>query len=126
MLIDRFGFFFFGFLFFRFEREYLRYVLTCIPCLSLSYSFLPVQIGVEIPAEVSGWIVESELLVNFTQFVQILLIQSEIAGQIALDPLRRLALRQHAVSVCDAPRQRHLRAVLAVFLADFDDGGVFD
>ena len=92
----------------------------------ISLSFLPVQIGVEIPAETSGRIVETELLVNLTQFIQILLIQPEIARQIALDPLRRLALRQHAVSVCDPPGQRHLRAVLAVFLADFHDGGVFD
>ena len=107
-----------------------RKILALCTCsyllpISLTYSFLPVQIGVEIPAEVPGRIVETQLLVNFTQLVQILLIQPEIAGQIALNPLRRLALWQHAVSVCDAPRQRHLCAVLAIFLTDFHDGGVF-
>ena len=94
--------------------------------ISLPLSLLPVQIGEEIPAEVPGWIVETELLVNLGQLVQILLLQPEIARQVALDALRRLALGQHAVSVCDAPGQRDLRAVLVVFLADFDDGRVVD
>ena len=54
------------------------------------------------------------------------MIQSEVAGQVALDPLGRLALGQHAVSVCDAPGQRDLGAVFAVFLGYFHDGGVVD
>lgn len=100
--------------------------LLLVPCSSLPLSFLPVQIGVEIPAEVPGGIVETELLVNLGQLVQVLLLQPEIARQVALDALRRLALGQHAVSVCDAPGQRDLRAVLVVFLADFHNGWFVD
>ena len=118
-------------------RNFLKYKLALSTCshswfyllpsfLALSLSSLPVQIGVEIPAEISRRIIESELLIDLGQLVQILLLQSEIAGQVALDPLRRLALRQHAVAVCDAPGQRDLRAVLVIFLADFDNGGVVD
>ena len=92
----------------------------------MSLSLLPVQIGMEIPAKVARRIIEAKLLVNLTQLVQILFVQLEIAGQIALNPFGRLTLRQHAVSVCDPPRQRDLRAVLAVFLADFRDRRVLD
>lgn len=89
-------------------------------------SFLPVQIGVEIPAEAARRVVEAQLLVNGIQLVEVLLLQREIPGQVAPDPLGRLALRQHAVSVGDPPRQGDLRAILAVFLADLDDGRVVD
>ena len=84
------------------------------------------QIGVEVPAEISRRVIEPELLIDRIQLLQVLLVEPEIAGQIAADALGGLALGQHAVSVGDAPRQRDLRAVLAVFLADFDDGRVVD
>lgn len=87
---------------------------------------LAVQIGEECIAEIPRWIVKTELLVDLTQLVQIFLFQLEIARQITPYPLGRLALRQHAVSVCDPPRQRHLRAVLAVLLADLNNGRVLD
>ena len=92
----------------------------------MSSLLLPVQIGVEIPPEVRRRVVEPQLLINRIQLLQILPVEPEIPGQIAPDARGRLALRQHAVALCDAPRQRDLRAVLAVFLGDGGDGGVLD
>ena len=94
--------------------------------LSLSLSFLPIQIGVEIPSEVPRGVIKSHLLINSIQLLQIFLLEPEIPRQITPYPFGRLALRQHAVSVRDPPRERDLCAILAVFLADFDDGGVVD
>ena len=87
---------------------------------------LPVQISIEIPSKIRRRVVEPQLLINLTQPLQILPIQLEIPRQITPDALGRLALGQHAVALGDAPRQRDLRAVLAVFLRDSGDGGVLD
>ena len=87
---------------------------------------LPVQIRKEIPSDIRRRVVEPQLLINRIQLLQILLIQFKITGQIAPDALGRLALRQHAVALGNTPRQRDLRAVLAMFLGDSGDGGVLD
>ena len=87
---------------------------------------LPVQIGIEIPPEIRRRIVEPQLLINRIQLLQILLIQFKVTSQITSYALRRLTLRQHAMALCNPPRQRDLRAVLAVFLAHGNDGGVLD
>ena len=92
----------------------------------ITQSILAVQIGVKVPAKIARRVVETQLLIDPVQIVQILLFELEVPGQIALDALGRLALGQHAVALGNAPRQRDLRAVLAVFLADLDDGGVLD
>ena len=99
------------------------------PNLILSHPYahsLPLQISVEIPPKVPRRIIEPQLLINPIKFLHVLLFQREVPGQITPDPLGRLTLRQHAVPLRDAPRQRHLRAILAVFFADVHNRGVVD
>ena len=87
---------------------------------------LPIQIRIEIPSKTRRRVIKPHLPINLTQHLQILPIQLEIPRQITPYTLRRLTLRQHAVALRNTPRQRDLRAVLAVFLANGDDGGVLD
>lgn len=110
----------------RLSNHRVCFVLSSTVPRLLRLSVLAFQIGIEIPAEIPRRVIEAKLLVNRTQLVQVLFLQLEVPSQVAPDPLGRLALRQHAVSLGYPPRQSNLRAVLAVFLGNLDDGRIFD
>ena len=106
---------------------YVHAMCVCyLQCGSGENSLLPIQIAKEVPAEIRRRDVETKFLVNRIQLVQILLLQLEIPGQITPYPRGRLALRQNAVSEGYPPCQGNLRAILAVFLANLDNGPVVD
>lgn len=87
---------------------------------------LAVQIREEIPAKASRRIIEPDLFIDPIEFLKVGLFQLEIALEVTLYPRRRLRFWQDRMSALDAPGQRDLGAVLAVFLPDFVDDRVVD
>lgn len=93
----------------------------------IGQSFLPIQIGVKVPAKRGRRIIEAQLLVDAINLLDVLGLELEVAFQVGLNAARGLGLGDDGAAVGDAPGQRHLCAALVVvFLADFDEGGVLD
>lgn len=87
---------------FSFVTIVYRYVCTITTIHALSYistaiarSLLPIQVGIEIPAEAARRIIKSLLLVNAVNLLHIFLIKLEISFQIIFDAAFGLALGNH-------------------------------
>ena len=80
-----------------------------------------VKICVELVAKRFTGIVESKLLVNPINLLPILRRELEVNFQVRLDARGGLRFGKDRVTLCNTPRERHLRTGLVVFLADFDE-----
>lgn len=91
-----------------------------------SLFLLPVEIGVEVPTKALGRIIEPQLLIQRVDLLDILGLQLEVTLKIGLDASRGFGLGNHAVSLCNAPRQCDLRSILAVFSPNVGQDRVVD
>lgn len=86
--------------------------------------FLSIQISVETITKATARIIESQLLVNTRDLLQVACIKLEISLQIRLYPGGSFGLWKHAVAVCDSPRKSNLCAILVVLLSNLDKNGI--
>lgn len=87
---------------------------------------LSVQVGVEVVAKRLGRLVETLLLVDGRNLLQVVVVKLEVTLEILLDPRRGLALWNDRLAAGNSPCQRNLGARLAVLLADLDKYRVLD
>lgn len=102
------------------------YLQVChiVPTLFNNLVLLALQIRIEVISKRLRRVIESELLINTLDLLQILRIQLEVSLQIRRNPRRGFRLREDGVALCDAPGESDLRAGLVVLLADFDEDGI--
>jgi hypothetical protein len=86
--------------------------------------FLAIKISVEVVSKASRGIIESQLLIDTVNLLEVLRIELEVTAEVGLDTRWSLGLGNHTVAVSDSPRERYLCTTLVVLLANLHQNGV--
>lgn len=84
----------------------------------VSILFLSIQTNVEVISKRPRWVIESQLLIQTVNLLNILIFKLKVSLQIISNPLRSLALWHHTPAMSNTPGEGNLCTALSILLTN--------